>query len=161
MSASERNSVTYVHVPATRTTRATRPLVRVRLTDRRDLQRVHTDFRVVHLQLAVPRVHDVQYTIDRQRCLRNIRRNDDLSPAVSRRLEDLRLQVGGHLRVDGQDSERRRLVELLKPLVDHLTGDFDVFLTGHEDEDIAGREGEVNLEDLLDGGVDIVLAGDL
>ena len=137
MSASERNSVTYVHVPATRTTRATRPLVRVRLTDRRDLQRVHTDFRVVHLQLAVPRVHDVQYTIDRQRCLRNIRRNDDLSPAVSRRLEDLRLQVGGHLRVDGQDSERRRLVELLEPLVDHLTGDFDIFLASHEDEDIA------------------------
>ena len=64
MSASERNSVTYVHVPATRTTRATRPLVRVRLTDRRDLQRVHTDFRVVHLELGVASINDIENAID-------------------------------------------------------------------------------------------------
>ena len=67
MSASERNSVAYVHVPATRTTRATRPLVRVRLTDRRDLQRVHTDFRVVHLKLGVACVYDIQDTINYER----------------------------------------------------------------------------------------------
>ena len=32
----------------------------------------------------------------------------------------------------------------------------DILLTGHEDEDVSGWVGKVNLQDLLDGTVDVV-----
>lgn len=41
---------------------------------------------------------------------------------------------------------------------DNGAGHLDVLLTGHEDENVAGRIGEMNLKDLLDGAVDVVLA---
>ena len=49
---------------AARAPRPPRALVRVRLADGRDLQRVHADLGVVHLQLRVPGVHDVQDAVD-------------------------------------------------------------------------------------------------
>ena len=39
-----------------------------------------------------------------------------------------------------------------------LTGDLDVLLTGHEDEHVPWRVRQMDLEDLLDGAVDVVLA---
>jgi hypothetical protein len=37
-------------------------------------------------------------------------------------------------------------------------GDLNVLLTSHEDENVAGRVRDVDLERLLDGAVDVVLA---
>ena len=39
----------------------------------------------------------------------------------------------------------------------YLAGHLDVFLARHEDEDVAGGRLEVDLQGLLDGGVDVVL----
>ncbi len=44
------------------------------------------------------------------------------------------------------------------PTLHNLAGYLDVFLPGHEDEDVARREREMDLQDLLDGAVDVVLA---
>ena len=45
-----------------------------------------------------------------------------------------------------------------KLTLDDLAGHFDVLLSGHEDEDVTRRKREMDLQDLLDGAVDIVLA---
>ena len=50
--------------PTTGTTSTTSPLVGVRLTDRCDLQSVHTNFRIVDLELGVARINDEEDTID-------------------------------------------------------------------------------------------------
>ena len=47
---------------------------------------------------------------------------------------------------------------VLQLTLDDLAGHFDVLLSGHEDEDVTRREREMDLQDLLDGAVDIVLA---
>ena len=47
---------------------------------------------------------------------------------------------------------------MLKPFFDHFAGTFDVLLASHEDEDVAGGVREMDLQRLLDGGIDVVLA---
>ena len=46
----------------------------------------------------------------------------------------------------------------MKRTLDDLAGDLNVFLTRHEDQNIARRERKMNLEDLLDRAIDIVFA---
>ena len=45
-----------------------------------------------------------------------------------------------------------------KLTLNDLAGHFDILLSGHEDEDVTRRKREMDLQDLLDGAVDIVLA---
>ena len=52
------------HVPTASTTSTPRSLIGIGLTNRRDLQRVHTNLGVVDLELGVARVDNVQNTID-------------------------------------------------------------------------------------------------
>jgi hypothetical protein len=40
-----------------------------------------------------------------------------------------------------------------------LTGALDIFLSGHEHQDIALRTGQVDLQYLLDRRVDVIVAG--
>lgn len=54
-------------VPCSRSSSPTRSLVRVRLTDWRDLERVHTHSRVVDLKLAVASVDNVHDSVDWER----------------------------------------------------------------------------------------------
>ena len=51
-------------LPASRSTGTTSPLVGIGLADRGDLERIHTHFRVVYLELAVSGIHNVVDTID-------------------------------------------------------------------------------------------------
>lgn len=51
----------------------------------------------------------------RQRGLGNIGRDDDLAASVLGRRKDLGLQICRHLRVDGQNFERRDIVDLFEP----------------------------------------------
>jgi hypothetical protein len=48
--------------------------------------------------------------------------------------------------------------DLIGLALHHLTCNFDVFLTSHEHKNIAGRETEMDLEDLLDGRVNVIFA---
>lgn len=57
-----------VNEPCSRAPGASRSLVRVRLTDRRDLERVHTHSRVVDLELAIASVDHVHDSVD---CMTN------------------------------------------------------------------------------------------
>ena len=72
---------------------------------------------------------------------------------------DLGLQLRGQQRVDGEHADRRHLVAKLGEPLGHRGADGDdVFLAGHEDEDVAGRLREVDLHRLLDRALDVVLA---
>jgi hypothetical protein len=42
-----------------------------------------------------------------------------------------------------------------------LTGDLNIFLPSHENEYISGREGKMNLKDLLHSTIHVVLTGRL
>lgn len=53
-----------VDIPASSTSSTTSALVGVGLTDRGDLQGVHTNFGIVHLELGVSCIHDIQNTVD-------------------------------------------------------------------------------------------------
>lgn len=101
-----------VDQPAASSPCAPSTLVGVRLADWRDLQGVHADLGVVHFQLAVSRIDDVENAVDCERGLGNVRCHDDLASPVRRGLEDLRLEVGGHLRVDGEHREWGRIIQL-------------------------------------------------
>lgn len=46
-------------LPIARPPRAPGPLIGIRLADGCDLKRVHADLGVVHLELGIPRIHDV------------------------------------------------------------------------------------------------------
>lgn len=52
------------HLPRSGPTGSTCPLTGIGLTDWSDLQGIHTDLRIVHLELGEPSVHDIQDTID-------------------------------------------------------------------------------------------------
>ena len=48
-----------------------------------------------------------------QRGLGNVGSHDDLPSTIWSRLEDLGLEVGWHLRVDGQDRQWRSIIQLV------------------------------------------------
>lgn len=63
------------------------------------------------------------------------------------------------MRVDGENGHGCRLVQLIQPLLDDCTGRFDILLTRHEYQNVAlaCRVSEMNLENLLDGAVNVIL----
>lgn len=110
-----------------------------------------------HLQFAVAGIDDEYDSIHCERGLRDVGGHHALPDPVLRPLEDLRLQIGGQLRVDRQDGELGRVVDLGQPLGQDLAGDLDVLLAGHEDQDVARGRLQVDLQRLLDGRVHVVL----
>jgi hypothetical protein len=58
------------------------------------------------------------WKLTRQRGLGDVGSDDDLPSPVSSRLKDLRLQIGRHLRVNGQYGQRSRVVELRETFCD-------------------------------------------
>ena len=54
--------------------------------------------------------------LTRQRSLGDIRRDNNFSSAVWSRLEDFGLQISRHLRIDWQDSQWRRFIQLRQTL---------------------------------------------
>lgn len=52
------------NIPSPRSSGTSRPLIGVGLTDGSDLKGIHTDFGVVHLQLAESRIHDIHDTVN-------------------------------------------------------------------------------------------------
>lgn len=65
--------------------------------------------RVGHLHLAVASVNDIQDAIHSQRRLCNVGGHDALARTLRRLVENLGLQVGRQLGVDGQDQQGRHL----------------------------------------------------
>ena len=72
-------------------------------------------FRNVALFFALTRIYHVLDPRDRDRRLGDVRRKHHLACTFGRRLEDLRLQVGRHLRVDGEHSQWRMVIKLRQP----------------------------------------------
>ncbi|KAJ7457654.1 hypothetical protein B0H11DRAFT_2062944, partial [Mycena galericulata] len=140
--------------------RTPRALQRVRLRDIAREQRVEAAAgapRKVPLLLALPRVDDVAHPGDRNRRLRDVRREDALARTAGRggkhpvRLRALEGGVHGH-------DEHRGVPhgELAREELDRLLEALDVLLPGEEDEDVARRLVDVDLEEGAQGGVDVV-----
>ena len=131
----------------------------VGLGDGRDLEGVHSHAGVVDFEFGEAGVDDVHDAVDGERGFGDVGRHDDFAHAGGGFVEDLGLEVGRHLAVDGEDKEFGWVVEKLQALVDELAGDLDIFLAGHEDEDVSGRLGNMDGQHLLDRAVHIVFAG--
>ena len=98
---------------------ATGALVRVGLGHGGDLQRVHSDRRVEHFQLAESRVHDVLDAVHRQRGLGDVRAHHALAEPLGRLFEHQGLLGRGLQRVHGKHQQRIGLLLQLAQLFVH------------------------------------------
>jgi len=91
------------------------------------------------LLLHRPRVHHVCHALDRDRRLRDVRRDDAAARPLGARPEHAQLELWGQRRVEGQDEEVRGGAggEGADGGVDGVDGLFDLGLAGEEDEDVA------------------------
>lgn len=141
-----------------------RPLVRTRLGNRTDKERLDPDPRVVDLLLREAGVDDVDDAVDRERGLGNVGRDDDLATgravgsARSRRLvKDALLLLRRERRVERDGLERTELVRQLVGLDRDLSARvLDLLFTGQEDEDVAFWFGLVNHQDGTDRRLEVV-----
>mmetsp|Transcript_4277 Transcript_4277/g.7890 ORF Transcript_4277/g.7890 Transcript_4277/m.7890 type:complete len:484 (+) Transcript_4277:523-1974(+) len=146
-----------VAVPGTGSPSSTLSLIGVRLGNRRQLERIHSDLRVVDLELAVSGIDHIFDAVHSEGRLGNVRGHDALARAFLCTLEDLRLQVCGQLRVHREQQEWLAAIHSGHALSQDLARCFNVLLTSHEDQYITGRVGQVNGECLLDRRVNVVL----
>ena len=148
-------------LPRPRAARAAAPLPRARLRNRRDDERVHAHLRVEHLLLREPRIDDVVDTVDRQRRLRDVRRDDHLPAPRGRGLEDARLHLGRQGRVHREDVEvRDGRTEALHALEEHLARGVDLLLARQEQQDVTLGLGQVNLHHRDQSRVHVILRGE-
>lgn len=152
-----------------RPTGTTGPLLSGCLGDRGNKQRLDSNPRVVDFLLEESRVNDVDDTIDRQRRLGDVGRDDDLATwsAASDewrwgRVEDTLLLLRGKRRVERHDEKRanetaRVLAELIRLGLDFAATVLNLFLSCQEEKYVTLVLGLVDHEDSSNGGLDIVI----
>ena len=64
----------------------------------------------------------------------------------------------GEARVFGEESLEKRLIKSWSHTLYDLAGNFNVFLTSHENQDIARWKRQMDLKDLFDSTIDVVFA---
>mmetsp|Transcript_32112 Transcript_32112/g.68363 ORF Transcript_32112/g.68363 Transcript_32112/m.68363 type:complete len:713 (-) Transcript_32112:7-2145(-) len=132
-------------LPRAGTSRSACPLSRRGAGDGAHQQRLDAYAWVVHLLLAEPRVDDVHYSIDGQRRLCDVGRDDDLSPRrpphrprPGRGREYLPLLRRRERRVQRVDHQLRRVLpHILRPQPYLLAGLLDLLLSRQEHKHIA------------------------
>lgn len=119
------------------------------------MEGIHANTGVVDLKFAEPRVDDILDPVEGQGSLGNIGSYDAFSGLGD--FKDLCLDIRGELGVNGEDEHLGGAFDLVESFCQEETGGFDVFLAGHEDEDVTHGLLDVDGQGLADTGVYVVI----
>ena len=131
------------------------PLIWICLRNRCDLQSIHTDFRIIHLQFAKASIYNKFDSIQSKRCFSYIRGNNTLSMFTC--FKDFGLYFRSKLRIYWQDNQWNFRFWFFKSVGDKKTCCFNVFLACHENEDVTWIWREMDFQCLLDSSFDVIL----
>mmetsp|Transcript_6507 Transcript_6507/g.18711 ORF Transcript_6507/g.18711 Transcript_6507/m.18711 type:complete len:883 (-) Transcript_6507:1046-3694(-) len=128
--------------------------------DRRDLQAEHARPRVVAVLLAEPRINDVPDAVDGQGRLCDVGGQHNLARVRRSGLEDLGLQIGRQVGVNGGDDHLHHFAaHAASALLEQLLAGLDLFLPREKHQDIAARLREVHLQRRQHRGIHVVRLG--